>query len=583
MTELRERGTLTIPEAAPRRAATGRAEADAALGELAAHAGEWSRAPAPAVRELIDELLTGLLRHAGEWVAACAEAKALPAGSPLLGEEWLGGPMATGRYLRLLRRSLDDVCAGRRPRLPGRPRAVAGGRVALPVLPVDAFDRVLLPGLRAEAWLRPGVRAAAAAERQAGAYFRGGQPGVSLVLGAGNVSAIPALDLFDRLFVSRRPVLLKLNPVNDYLGPVFERAFARLFSRGLLRLVYGGADVGEYLVTHDLVGDVHVTGSDKTYEAIVFGTGEEGDRRKRERRPRLGKPVSGELGSVTPVVVVPGPWTAGDLRYQAVNIATMLVNNAGCNCIAARVLVTPAGWPGRGALLDEIRSVLAATPPRYAYYPGAAERWERFLTAHPQAERYGERGAGRLPWMLIPDLDPQAEDEIAFTTESFTGVFAEAALPGDSPAGFLAEAVRFCNERLWGSLGASLLVHPRSLREPATAAAVTSAVAELRYGTVAVNHWTGLSFPLGATPWGAYPGHPVDDIQSGVGFVHNAFLLDTGDVEKTVLHGPFRTPFVPAWFATNRAADVIGERFFKANAAPSWGRVPGLLAASLRG
>ena len=67
-----------------------------------------------------------------------------------------------------------------------------------------------------------------------------------------------------------------MNPVNDYPGPIFEKVCAELISRGVLRIVYGGAEVGTHLVRHDDVADVHVTGSDKTFEAIVFGGGPEG-------------------------------------------------------------------------------------------------------------------------------------------------------------------------------------------------------------------------------------------------------------------------------------------------------------------
>src|SRR4029079_17394547 len=85
-------------------------------------------------------------------------------------------------------------------------------------------------------------------------------------------------------------------------------------------------------------------GSDKTYEAIVYGSGAEGEARKREDRPLLAKPITAELGTVSPVIVVPGPWSAGDLAYHAENLVTMLTNNAGFNCNATRVIVQHAQW-----------------------------------------------------------------------------------------------------------------------------------------------------------------------------------------------------------------------------------------------
>src|SRR5205807_1940633 len=83
-------------------------------------------------------------------------------------------------------------------------------------------------------------------------------------------------------------------------------------------------------------------------------------------------------------------------------------------------------------------------------------------------------------------------------------------------------------------------------------------IAELRYGTVAVNAWTGLGYLTPRATWGAFPGHPLTDIQSGRGVVHNALLLD--GTERTVVRGPFRPLPKPPWFVNNRTAAVTGRR-----------------------
>jgi len=68
---------------------------------------------------------------------------------------------------------------------------------------------------------------------------------------------------------------------------------------GVLRIVSGGAQIGAYLVGHELVTDIHVTGSDKTHDAIVFGVvrwrSPQGD-----QQPLVTKPLSAELGNVSP-------------------------------------------------------------------------------------------------------------------------------------------------------------------------------------------------------------------------------------------------------------------------------------------
>jgi hypothetical protein len=404
-----------------------------------------------------------------------------------------------------------------------------------------------------------------------------------VVLGAGNVAAIPIVDALDRLFIARHPVVLKMNPVNDYLGPIFEQAFGELARRGVFRIVYGGAEIGQHLVHHPEVDDVHVTGSDKTFEAIVFGTGPEGARRKAAVEPAIDKPVTGELGNVSPVIVVPGPWNDKDLKFQAQNIASMLTNNGGFNCIAVRAIVTSRGWDQRDALLGGVRDVLRKAPDRYPYYPGARERWQAFVDAHPNAERFGDESPGCVPWTLIPDLRAEAEDEIAFTTEAFNAVVGEVGIDASDTVDYIRQAVSFANERLWGTLGCSIIVHPKSLEDPAVKQAVDQAIADLRYGTIAVNQWSAINFLMGASPWGAYPGHTIDDVQSGIGWVHNALMIADDDIEKAVVTGPFRMPLKPPWFITNKAAGTINERFAALQAKPSWVRLSRVVAAALRG
>ncbi len=79
-----------------------------------------------------------------------------------------------------------------------------------------------------------------------------------------------------KLLVEGQVCVLKMNPVNDYLGPFLEEAFGNLVRDGFVQLVYGGADVGDYLCHHPGIDEIHITGSAATHDAIVFGSGEEG-------------------------------------------------------------------------------------------------------------------------------------------------------------------------------------------------------------------------------------------------------------------------------------------------------------------
>src|SRR5258706_16454463 len=157
-----------------------------------------------------------------------------------------------------------------------------------------------------------------------------------------------------------------MNPVNEYLGPLLEEAFQPLADAGFFRMAYGGGDVGAWLSDHPLVEEIHVTGSARTHDAIVFGTGPEGEMRKKKDEPKNPRRLTSELGNVSPTIVVPGPWTAADLQFQAENIATQKMHNAGFNCIAAQVLVLPAAWNQSQALVDAVKSTLRAQPNRLA-------------------------------------------------------------------------------------------------------------------------------------------------------------------------------------------------------------------------
>ena len=579
------RGSAAIPQATSTIPPTPLAECDSAVEALQAHKDAWVALDIPGRVALLRQLVTGLSGVAEEWIAAACKAKGVARGSGGEGEEWLGGPFTAMRNLRLLIDALNETQAKGRPVPPGPVRTRPNGQLAVRVFPAEAWDKIFYAGFSAEIWLQEGPTASNLAEYQATIYRekregKASDPKVALVLGAGNVASIGPMDALYKLFVEDQVCVLKMNPVNEYLGPFIERAFASLIDAGFLRVVYGGAEQGIHLCQHPGIDEIHITGSDKTHDAIVYGGGEEGQKNKRERTPINPRRITSELGNVSPVIVVPGPWSESDLDFHGTNLASMLTNNAGFNCNATRVIVTHAAWPQRDALLDKIRGVLSSVPPRRAYYPGAADRFQAFVDAHPEAEKLGSPSEGELPWTLIPGVKA-SDEEICVTTEAFCSVFSEMPLEAESVADYVRQAVKICNEDIWGTLNASIIVHPKSMKDPLIAAAVEEAVSELRYGAVAVNHWPALAYGMVTTTWGGYPGHPLHDIQSGREVVHNTFMFDR--VEKTVVRGPFRLAPKPPWFVTNKNTAAIARKLFAFEASPSWWKVPGVAIESLKG
>lgn len=554
------------------------------LQTVAGNKRRWARLPISDKIQYLKRVRSLVLENAEQWAAAGAELKGFSPDDQLAGsEEWLGGPYPTVAWISDVIRTLEAVDAGRNP-LSGIPVTTRGdGQLVLRVMPASVYDRLLLSGYSLDVWMQPGVTKDTL---RAASFYAETKPAgrLTLVLGAGNVSAIPVLDTLYAMFVHGDVVLLKLNPVADVYGPVFERIFAPLIHDGFLDMVYGGADVGEYLVHHDQVDTVHITGSGRSFDAIVWGP--EAQERKAAGEPLLTKPITSELGGVGPTIVVPGQWTDADIEYQAQHLATQKLHTSGHTCVASQVLVLAQSWPQREQFLEAFKRAVLRAPKRRPFYPGAAERQQAFLADNPEAEMLA--AGQRL--VLLEDVDPDS-DHPAFREEFFGPLYASVNLSGDTVEEFLDAAVEFANERLVGNLGANVIVDDASAKQHS--AALDAAIAGLRFGCIGVNAWSAVAFLTSRAAWGAFAGNTAQEIQSGSGAVHNSLMLDKP--EKNVVTAPFR-PFPrsarhgaltmavkPPWFLENRTALSTARQFTHFAADPNPRRLPGLFASALRG
>ncbi len=528
--------SATVPSTAPGTAELGdgeRSRLDTAVAELQAGATTWAALTLAQRITLLHGVRTSVAAAAEDWATTASASKGLDSGHALRGEEWLSGPYsvlgALDAYIETLSRLADGINPLDGIRLDRAP----GGRTRVHAFPLTGIDRFLLSGFTGEVWLEPGItpngaRAAAGLAQRTPAA----SGGVGLVLGAGNVTSIPVLDVLYELLAHNRTALLKVNPTQDALVPVYKRALAPLIALGLVRIVRGGPAVGQYLTAHPDLVHVHITGSAATFDAIVWGTGPAAKRRRRENRPQLKKPITAELGGVSPIIVVPGRWTDADLTYQAEHIATMRLQNSGHNCIAGQVVIVSSDWEQADAFHAALRRAYATAPERPIWYPGAPSRMELATEAYPDALVLGDR--------LLVELDGDEDATALQTTEYFSPVLGVVSVPGSGQA-FLDAAVVYANEKLQGTLGANLLIDPAT--EKSLGAGFERAIAALRYGSIAINGWTAFGFITPTLTWGAFPGSTIDDVGSGIGVVHNALLLD--GVERSVVRGPFR-PF-PRW------------------------------------
>ncbi len=554
-------------------------EIDQALEVLDAHKDAWTTLDIRERITILDEIMEDLPKVYERWIKSSMQAQSLSSKS--FGElEKMVVFSNVYRTVRLLRQSLKDIQQTGKPRIPGPTRTRPNGQMAATVFPQFWHDRLTTPGVKAEVWMNPDFTDPEEALSRASFYHDQDKQGkLALVLGAGNVSALVPGDFLTKLFVEGMVVILKPNQVNEYLGPLIEEGFQALIKRNYMRVVYGGPTEGAYLVKHPMVDEIHMTGSDKTYNAIVFGSGEEGARRKAERNPKVTKRFTAELGNVSPVIVVPGPWSDSDIEAQAGRMGTWLAINAGFGCLTPRVIVNWRQWDQRQGLIQSIGDYLNQFETRKAYYPGAIELHTEIVSKHPEAKLFGEAPSGHLPWTLIPDVDSEDEDEFCFNCEAFCSLFTETALEADSVVAYIDKAVEFANSRLWGNLVASIIVHPESMKDPEIAAAVERAIEKLRYGTVVINSWGVQSWMLMTTSWGAYPGNEIYDIQSGIGVVNNLLMFD--HPQKSVTYSPFIQSPDPVNLKA-KSPEVFGDRLVDFQHTPSLSNLLRLTIAVMR-
>jgi len=496
------------------------------------------------------------------------------------------------------------------------------------VFPCD-IEAALFGGVRGEVWLRPGKPATQARDlkekkkktknRKNDGDNNDDETNVALVLGAGNQLPAVVLDVLHKLVVEGDVVALKMNPVNDYLGPFISSALEPLVTAGFVAFLYGGGNVGAAAAEDPRVSSVHLTGSGRTFDALVWkgqakkkvGGKKEGDKgaAKNENdddsspaweETPLGKPVTGELGCVTPVIVLPpapgSSFSEADLAYWADELVAGIVNNAAHNCLASELILTDGEWPQRGEFLEALTRRLDAEPRRVAYYPGSADRMRSFVesssssnsssTSTPSSSKTLELGQPQpvsetpngpvLPWTLRTGVGPE---EAATQEENWCGAVQEVAFSGcgGDPAKFADAAVAFANSKCSGTLSCVLVAHPS-----VDAATVDAAIARLRYGSVCVNVSNLLGFCVPALTWGAWlPGGTPEEIGTGNVAVHNAYLLD--HVQKSVLRAPWRFRPAHLWSSGHRNLEGACEASCDFFSGPG---VVGLLrvaAAALRG
>jgi aldehyde dehydrogenase (NAD(P)+) len=247
----------------------------------------------------------------------------------------------------------------------------------------------------------------------------------------------------------------------------------------------------------------------------------------------------------------------------------------------------PKKWSKKENLMTALISILKDSK-RFNYYPGSDERVDEYRQRSDQPFSVNNNTETVC---FINKISSEVENWHG-QNEVFASAMSICEIENNDAKSYLEKAILFANEKLYGSLGANILIHPKTIEEIGKQN-FEKIIQNLKYGTIAVNGWSALGFLLSQCPWGAYPGHTLEDIQSGIGTVHNALMLS--DTERSVIWAPWR-PFPrgilsgqfsmlpkPPWFISNKRQDKLGMLLTRFEYKRSWLKIPRIFFNALLG
>ena len=384
------------------------------------------------------------------------------------------------------------------------------------------------------------------------------KPGVSVVLGAGNYPTLTVVDVVYQLFQKGNVVFLKHHHIRPQMEEVTRFIFQPLFEAGFMDSeTHHSHERSSAIVYNPHVTTVHMTGGKHAHDIIVWGsTPEEQAKNKKSKTPKLKATMSSELGAATPHIITPVTYTNKELDHQAQVLVSAKWVNGGASCNAPQCVIMSDQWPQKKAFLALVEKYWKSMECPVAYYPGTQDRVDAFQY------RYKDRSTlwmGKMPSgaksnhhmpLLVVNVDADvstekglqaAKQEYALRNEAFGPILVLCTLKTGSsaPKDFMAQAVTLCNECLFGTLACSI-VAPDKVQDEEY---IDQALADLKYGSIVFNSWAATGYPLFFGQWGGHPSERVDNVESGVGHVHNA--LSIVGIEKTTLKKPILEFFNP--------------------------------------
>lgn len=141
--------------------------------------------------------------------------------------------------------------------------------------------------------------------------------------------------------------------------------------------------------------------------------------------------------------------------------------------------------------------------------------------------------------------------DVAIRNEAFSTVVIVATIDDTGVEDFMSKACDLCNNYMFGTLSCSLAVSDSSTK----IAPVKNAIADLKYGCIMLNGWTGQSYGLFRLNWSGHPSEKLESIESGIGSVCNAMAFE--HIEKSVCFHHVLMPCISTFANPTRRTLVI--------------------------
>ncbi|MDP8259932.1 MAG: aldehyde dehydrogenase family protein [Candidatus Gygaella obscura] len=472
---------------------------------------KWQKTPAREKLNLLKQIQSNIKLYMQELVQADCEVKNITLGNKdtlhMEAIGWQGTIVAVASNISACIKLYEALVRGKMPE-PVRIEKIANDLYDVEVFPRYIKDKLIYFDRKDSLRIKGQLRQVNPLDKKGG---------ITAVLGAGNYSS--SFEMVRALFIDNCAVVHKAHELNKKSDLIWQKVFKPLVD--FKALSFCNSDEGKELVKDTRINKIYFTGGTSTAKAIMAST---------ETK------LVCECGGNNPCIIVPGvkPWTKSQIKHHAISIATIGKLNGGAICGRLQTIITCKNWPQRKEFLIALKEALEIDTPGFSsYYPNSEKAFNNFKNNYPNAELIKPKDAtvGSSEFLLIEDSE---QDGYAVSHEAFSQVINEVALDTQADIGeFLSRAVDFCNNRLLGTLAATIIIDDKSSKRYKII--LDEAITKLAYGAIGVNVMAPMIWMDPYLTWGG--NEEGKDLVSGRGNFGNIFCFE--NVEKSIAKGPF--------------------------------------------